>query len=206
MSSMPSRRPTLWKSPRRSPESTSANVSSRGGIKRILVVGHSGAGKDTACEYLARAAHLRFAGTTSRYLARYVAARLGVSVEQAYRSRHANRNLWHRVVSAGAARGPHRLARQRPCPSGLDGEVRRAGLRRGRDQPRQPGGVPRTPSVSGPLHRPAHEAVKWQPVSMDNYPRGGIEDSSDPANLLLTPGRRGNLVDRGNLQRRRAPR
>jgi hypothetical protein len=62
-----------------------------------MVVGYASAGKDTACEYLAKATHLRFAGTTSVYLARHVAARLGVSVPEAYRSRHANRNLWHKV-------------------------------------------------------------------------------------------------------------
>src|SRR5262245_47607276 len=62
----------------------------RGGRMRVLVVGPSGAGKDTACEYLARVTNLRFAGTTSLYLAKYVAARLGVSEEEAYRTRHAN--------------------------------------------------------------------------------------------------------------------
>ena len=65
--------------------------------KRILVVGPSGAGKDTACRFLAEVTGLRFAGTTSSYLARHVAARLGVPVEQAYCSRHRDRNLWHRV-------------------------------------------------------------------------------------------------------------
>ena len=67
------------------------------GRKRIMVVGHSGAGKDTACRFLAEVTLLRFAGTTSDCLARHVAARMGVSVQQAYRTRHANRNLWHRV-------------------------------------------------------------------------------------------------------------
>ena len=68
-----------------------------GESKRIMVVGHSGAGKDTACLYLAAVTYLRFAGTTSRYLARYVAASLGVSEAQALHGRHANRNRWRRV-------------------------------------------------------------------------------------------------------------
>jgi hypothetical protein len=80
--------------------------------KRLLFVGHSGAGKDTACLYLARATRLRFAGTTSDFLARHVAARLGVSVEQAYRTRHANRNAWHRVGNEIRRRDPGLLVRE----------------------------------------------------------------------------------------------
>jgi hypothetical protein len=57
-----------------------------GGQKRILVVGNGGAGKDTACLHLAAVTRLRFVGTTSLFLASRVAARLGVSPEEAYRS------------------------------------------------------------------------------------------------------------------------
>src|SRR4051794_11087527 len=77
-----------------------------------MVVGPSGAGKDTACRYLAEGTGLRFAGTTSHYLARHVAARLGVSVREAYRSRHANRNLWHRVGNALRREDPGLLVRE----------------------------------------------------------------------------------------------
>ena len=55
---------------------------------RIMIVGHGRAGKDTACEYLAKVTELRFAGTTSLYLAKYVAARLGISEQEAYCTRH----------------------------------------------------------------------------------------------------------------------
>jgi hypothetical protein len=80
--------------------------------KRILVVGHGRAGKDTACEYLASVTHLRFAGSTSVYLAKHVAARLGVSKEEAYRSRHANRSLWHRVGNEVRRQDPGLLLRE----------------------------------------------------------------------------------------------
>jgi hypothetical protein len=80
--------------------------------RRILVVGHGRAGKDTACEYLAMVTHLRFAGTTSLYLARYVAARLGVSQEEAYRTRHLNRNFWHRVGKEVRRQDPGLLVRE----------------------------------------------------------------------------------------------
>src|SRR4051812_27134859 len=82
------------------------------GSKCVLVVGPRGAGKDTACRYLAEVTTLRFAGTTSDCLARHVAARLGVSLEQAYRSRHANRGLWHRVGNEVRRRDPGLLVRQ----------------------------------------------------------------------------------------------
>lgn len=80
--------------------------------KHILIVGHSRAGKDTACEYLAKITALRFAGTTSVYLAKYVAARLGLSVEEAYRTRHQNRNFWHRVGKEIRKRDPGLLIRE----------------------------------------------------------------------------------------------
>jgi cytidylate kinase len=82
------------------------------GTERVLVVGPSGAGKDTACRYLAEITPLRFAGSTSVYLARYVAIRLGVPVEEVFRTRHANRNLWHRVGNEVRRRDPGLLIRE----------------------------------------------------------------------------------------------
>jgi cytidylate kinase len=92
--------------------------------ERIMVVGHSGAGKDTACRFLAEVTTLRFAGTTSDYLARHVAARLGVSLEEAYRSRHANRNLWHRVGNQIRRRDPGLLTRESLQHAEITGGVR----------------------------------------------------------------------------------
>jgi len=92
--------------------------------KRIMVVEHTGAGKDTACRFLAEVTHLRFAGTTSDCLARHVAARLGVSVQEAYRSRHANRNLWHRVGNELRRRDPGLLARESLQHAEITGGVR----------------------------------------------------------------------------------
>jgi hypothetical protein len=80
--------------------------------RQILVVGHSRSGKDTACEYLARITELRFAGSTSAYLARYVAARLGVPEEEAYRTRHRDRNLWNRVGNELRRLDPGLLVRE----------------------------------------------------------------------------------------------
>jgi hypothetical protein len=83
-----------------------------GAVERLLVVGHGGAGKDTACEYLAKVTTLRFAGTTSAYLSKYVAARLGVPREEALLTRHGNRRLWHRVGNELRRQDPARLVRE----------------------------------------------------------------------------------------------
>jgi hypothetical protein len=92
--------------------------------KKVMVVGHSGAGKDTACLYLASITHLRFAGTTSLFLARHVAARLGVSREQALRGRHANRNLWSRIGNEIRRRDPGLLIREALEHAEITGGVR----------------------------------------------------------------------------------
>jgi cytidylate kinase len=93
-------------------------------LKRILIVGHSRAGKDTACEHLAKITQLRFAGTTSLYLARYVALRLGVSEQDAYRTRHLNRNLWNRVGKEIRKQDPALLIRESLANADIVGGVR----------------------------------------------------------------------------------
>ncbi len=92
--------------------------------KRILIVGPGRAGKDTACEYLAKITELRFAGTTSLYLAKYVAARLGVSEQEAYRTRHQNRNFWHRVGNEVRKQDPGLLIRESLKHAEIVGGVR----------------------------------------------------------------------------------
>jgi hypothetical protein len=79
---------------------------------RLMVVGYSGAGKETACLYLAEVTQLRFAGTTSVYLARHVAARLGVSLQEAARTRHRDRRLWHRMGNEIRRQDPGLLVRE----------------------------------------------------------------------------------------------
>ena len=94
------------------------------GQKRILVVGNGGAGKDTACLHLAAVTRLRFVGTTSLFLASRVAMRLGVSPEEAYRSRHRDRNLWHRLGNEARRSDPAVLAREALAEADITGGVR----------------------------------------------------------------------------------
>ena len=62
---------------------------------RILFVGPGRCGKDTAGLYLERITPLTFAGTTSNYLCKYVAVKLGITEEEAYARRHEDRMLWY---------------------------------------------------------------------------------------------------------------
>ena len=66
-------------------------------MKNLLVVGRGRSGKDMALDYLGAITTLRNAGTTSAYLAPYVAARQGLSVPEAYAVRHRHRELWKRT-------------------------------------------------------------------------------------------------------------
>ncbi|MFO0843290.1 MAG: hypothetical protein U0797_12985 [Gemmataceae bacterium] len=95
-------------------------------VRRVMFVGHSGAGKDTACRLLADVTGLRFAGTTSDYLAKYVADRLGATVEQAYRTRHANRGVWHEVANEVGMLRPGRLVRESLEHADITGGARKA--------------------------------------------------------------------------------
>lgn len=65
--------------------------------RRLMFVGRGRAGKDTAIDYLGAVTTLRPAGTTSLYLAPFVAERLCVSIEMAYANRHAQRELWKKT-------------------------------------------------------------------------------------------------------------
>jgi hypothetical protein len=80
-------------------------------VKRVIFCGHGRAGKDTACEMLATVTTLRNAGTTSKYLAAYVADKLGVPIEVAYASRHESRELWYRLGNELREKGASTLVR-----------------------------------------------------------------------------------------------
>lgn len=95
--------------------------------KRILFCGHGRAGKDTACEYLATITTLRNAGTTSKYLAEYVATKLGLPVEEAYARRHESdemRMVWYNAGNELREQGPTTLIRRALEHGEITGGVR----------------------------------------------------------------------------------
>lgn len=96
-------------------------------MKTIMFVGEGRAGKDTACEYLAQITTLRNAGTTSKYLAKYVAEELGWSMEEAYARRHESdemRMIWYNRGNKVREKGPTTLAREALLYGEITGGVR----------------------------------------------------------------------------------
>lgn len=92
-----------------------------------MFVGMGRAGKDTACEYLAEITTLRNAGTTSKYLAEYVAQKKGLPVEVAYARRHESdetRKFWYDAGNELREEGPTTLIRRALAHGEITGGVR----------------------------------------------------------------------------------
>jgi hypothetical protein len=92
-----------------------------------MFVGMGRAGKDEACIHLARVTSLRNAGTTSKYLTRYVAAKLGIPEEEAYARRHESdemRMLWYHTGNEVRSQGPTTLIREALLHGEITGGVR----------------------------------------------------------------------------------
>ncbi len=96
-------------------------------MKTIMFVGEGRAGKDTACDYLAEITTLRNAGTTSKYLSKYVAKKLGISEADAYARRHESdemRILWYNTGNEVRTEGPTTLAREALLHGEITGGLR----------------------------------------------------------------------------------
>jgi hypothetical protein len=96
-------------------------------MKKLLIVGHGRAGKDTACEYLSQITSLRNAGTTSKYLCKHVAQALGLSEEEAYRRRHESnemRQTWFKIGNQVRENSPTTLLREALMHGEITGGVR----------------------------------------------------------------------------------
>lgn len=79
---------------------------------KLVFVSHGRAGKDTALEYLASITNLRNAGTTSKYLARFVAKEKGLPVDEVYRRRHEDREFWFQLGNKIRENDPGLLLRE----------------------------------------------------------------------------------------------
>lgn len=94
---------------------------------KICVVGKGRSGKDTICQYLAEATGLRFEGTTSLFLAEYVAEKKGCSAEEAYKVRHSSpeeRMLWFDTANEIREKDPLKLVRRALVKSDITGGLR----------------------------------------------------------------------------------
>lgn len=79
---------------------------------KLLFVGHGQAGKDHALSYLESISVLKNAGTTSFYLAKYVAQRQGVTEAEAYAKRRHHRDLWFNTGNEIREGDPAKLLRE----------------------------------------------------------------------------------------------
>jgi hypothetical protein len=96
-------------------------------MPKVLVCGHGRAGKDTACEIICELTGWKFAGTTSKYLTKFVAAKLGLSDEEAYARRHESdetRMVWFHTGNELRKDDPSLLARMAFQNGDVSGGVR----------------------------------------------------------------------------------
>lgn len=79
---------------------------------RIALCGPGRSGKDTAARWIAAHTPLRYAGATSEFLLDEIVARTGADPEDAWATRHANRDLWYRIGNELRAEDPLVLVRR----------------------------------------------------------------------------------------------
>lgn len=66
-------------------------------MNNIMILGHGRHGKDESAAILSKYTGLKYSGSSSYYLCDYAAAELGVSWQEAYDNRHANRAFWYNL-------------------------------------------------------------------------------------------------------------
>lgn len=79
---------------------------------KIAIVGPGRSGKDEMAIRLAGTTSLRYSRSTSEVIAPHAAKRLGLSVKEAFRRRHEDRELWYRIGVELRADDPAFLARE----------------------------------------------------------------------------------------------
>lgn len=89
-----------------------------------MLVGHGRAGKDCAGEYLESVTHMKFAGTTSKFLAKYVAQRLGRDEADVYATRHQDRQLWFDIGNELRRDNPGLLIHEALAVGDITGGIR----------------------------------------------------------------------------------
>lgn len=66
-------------------------------LPKILIVGPGRCGKDSLGEFINKNSKHTYAGSTSKFLAKYVAQQFQISIEQAYELRHKHRERWFEI-------------------------------------------------------------------------------------------------------------
>jgi len=66
-------------------------------LPKILIVGPGRCGKDSLGDFIHKNSKHTYAGSTSKFLAKYVAQQFQISTEQAYELRHQHREQWFEI-------------------------------------------------------------------------------------------------------------
>jgi hypothetical protein len=93
-------------------EDLEEEVGMRNGVPILAVVGKGRAGKDTSAEWLRDNTVLRFDGGCSWHGREIVAEKLGISVEEAWQTRHDRRMEWYRILCEFRQNDPARLVKR----------------------------------------------------------------------------------------------
>ena len=79
---------------------------------KIAISGHGRAGKDIAAEWFVHNCGLRYFGSTSKVIWPHAAARLGLSMREAWQRRHEQRQVWFDIGNELRESDPAYLARE----------------------------------------------------------------------------------------------
>jgi hypothetical protein len=90
----------------------------------IVFVGPGRCGKDECCRILESVSVLKNAGTTSKYLTKYVAQEMGVDEETCYRERHQNRQRWREIGDQVRRDDPAKLVTEAMQHGDITGGIR----------------------------------------------------------------------------------
>lgn len=82
-----------------------------GKLPTVMFGGYGRAGKDTAGKFLGRVSPLRYVGSTSWWAKGIVARELGVCEQEAWDTRHQNRQAWKDILNRHRAGDPTNLIR-----------------------------------------------------------------------------------------------
>lgn len=81
-------------------------------LPKIAILGYGRAGKDEAGAWLGRNTPLIYTGSTSQVLCPLIAIELGISEEEAWNTRHANREYWFEFGNNYRKGDPAKIARK----------------------------------------------------------------------------------------------
>ncbi len=80
--------------------------------RKLAIVGYGRSGKDTAGLFLGQITHLNYVGSTSDVVRPLIAKDLGISEEEAWATRHQNREYWKKWCDNYRKDDPAKIAKE----------------------------------------------------------------------------------------------